>query len=77
LTNEAFIESLQRVLLFGVVQVPLMITLATTLALLLESGAARGARFFRAAYFLPYGVPGVIARWPATSSCRWSGRLWC
>ncbi len=61
LTDQAFLESLQRVLLFGAVQVPLMIALATTLALLLESGAARGARFFRAAYFLPYGVPGVIA----------------
>ena len=61
LTDGAFLDSLQRVLLFGVVQVPLMIALATTLALLLESGAARGARFFRAAYFLPYGVPGVIA----------------
>jgi multiple sugar transport system permease protein len=31
------------------------------LALLLESASARWPGFFRAAYFLPYGIPGVIA----------------
>jgi multiple sugar transport system permease protein len=38
-----------------------MVVLATALALLLDSASARGVRFFRTAYFLPYGVPGVIA----------------
>lgn len=56
-----FLASVGRVLLFGVVQVPVMIVLATVLALLLESASARWPGFFRAAYFLPYGVPGVIA----------------
>lgn len=61
LADGNFIASMGRMLLFGVVQVPLMIVLATILALLLESASARWPGFFRAAYFLPYGVPGVIA----------------
>lgn len=61
LTNPAFVASLQRVLLYALVQVPVMIILATALALMLDAASAWGVRFFRSAYFLPYGVPGVIA----------------
>lgn len=61
LAQQDFLEGFGRVLLFGVVMVPLMIVLSTTLALLLQAASQRWAQFFRAAYFLPYGVPGVIA----------------
>ncbi len=61
LTDEAFVDSVVRVLGFALIQVPLMIGLATTMALLLDAASARGVRFFRSSYFLPYGVPGVIA----------------
>lgn len=61
LADGNFVASMGRMLLFGVVQVPLMIVMATILALLLESASARWPGFFRAAFFLPYGVPGVIA----------------
>lgn len=61
LADNAFTDSILRVLLFAAVQVPVMIGLATLLALLLDSASARGVAFFRSAYFLPYGVPGVIA----------------
>ncbi|MCT2592538.1 sugar ABC transporter permease [Streptomyces sp. N2-109] len=61
LEDDRFVAGFGRVLLFGAVQVPVMILLATVLALLLESASARGVVFFRAAFFLPYGVPGVIA----------------
>ena len=61
LTNANFIESIGRMILFGVVQVPVMIVAATILALLLESASAKWPGFFRATYFLPYGIPGVIA----------------
>jgi multiple sugar transport system permease protein len=61
LRDSQFTAGFGRVLLFGVVQVPLMIALATALALLLESASARWVPFFRSAFFLPYGVPGVIA----------------
>ena len=61
LGDPAFTASIARVLLFGVVQVPVMIVAVTVLALLLESASAKWPSFFRAAYFLPYGIPGVIA----------------
>jgi multiple sugar transport system permease protein len=61
LEESGFVESVLRVLLFAGVEVPLMIGLATLLALLLDSASARGVPFFRTSYFLPFGVPGVIA----------------
>lgn len=61
LGNPNFIASIGRVLLFGVVQVTLMVALCTVLALLLESASARWPGMFRAVYFLPYGIPGVVA----------------
>ncbi|WP_102191373.1 carbohydrate ABC transporter permease [Microbacterium aurantiacum] len=59
--NEAFWASMGRMLLFGVVQVPVMLGLALLFALLLDSPLLRGKRFFRLAFFVPYAVPGVIA----------------
>ncbi|RMI12924.1 carbohydrate ABC transporter permease [Cellulomonas triticagri] len=56
-----FWESIGRVLLFGVVQVPVMLGLALVFALLLDSPLVKGKKFFRLAYFVPYAVPGVIA----------------
>ena len=61
LSNQNFIESIGRMILFGIVQVTVMIVAATILALLLESAAAKWPGLFRSAYFLPYGIPGVIA----------------
>lgn len=61
LSDTAFVDSLWTVLIFALIQVPVMVLLALSLALLLEAASARGVRFFRTAYFLPYGVPGVIA----------------
>ncbi|MBN9630872.1 MAG: sugar ABC transporter permease, partial [Actinobacteria bacterium] len=56
-----FVASLGRVLLFGVVQVPVMLGLALALALLIDSKSARGKGFFRLSSFLPYAIPGVSA----------------
>lgn len=61
LSDGSFITSIGRMFLFGIVQVPVMIIAATILAFLLESASARWPGLFRSAYFLPYGVPGVIA----------------
>jgi multiple sugar transport system permease protein len=60
LGDAEFIRSVGRVLLFGVVQVPVMLLLALVFALLLDSGTARLKRFFRLTYFAPYAVPTVI-----------------
>jgi multiple sugar transport system permease protein len=59
--NEPFWASIGRVLLFGVVQVPVMLGFALVLALLLDSPLIRGSKFFRLAFFAPYAVPSVIA----------------
>ncbi|WP_419995618.1 carbohydrate ABC transporter permease [Streptomyces boninensis] len=61
LQQTTFLEGFGRVLLFGIVQVPLMLLLALTLALLLDQVSNRWAGLMRATYFLPYGIPGVIA----------------
>lgn len=61
LGNDAFLASVGRVLLFGIVQIPVMLLLALSLALLLDSGVARLKKFFRIVYFVPYGIPGVVA----------------
>ena len=59
--NDAFWASVGRVLLFGAVQVPVMLGFALVLALLLDSPLVKGKKFFRLAFFVPYAVPGVIA----------------
>jgi len=59
--NQEFWASVGRVLLFGAVQVPVMLGAALVLALLLDSPLVKGKKFFRLAFFVPYAVPGVIA----------------
>ncbi|GAA2079491.1 sugar ABC transporter permease [Streptomyces albiaxialis] len=61
LQQTSFLEGFGRVLLFGIVQVPVMLLLALVLALLLDQVKDRWAGLMRATYFLPYGIPGVIA----------------
>jgi multiple sugar transport system permease protein len=61
LHDQNFLSGLGRMLLFGVVQVPIMLGLALLLALLLDSQAARLKGLFRTAFFIPYAIPGVIA----------------
>lgn len=61
LGNAGFIHGFGRVLLFGVVEVPLMMVIACTLALLFDTRLVKAKKFFQVAVFLPYAVPGVIA----------------
>ncbi len=56
-----FYQSLGRMLLFGMVQVPIMLGLALFFALLLDSVTIRLKNLFRMAFFVPYAIPGVIA----------------
>ena len=56
-----FYTGIGRVLLYGVVQVPVMLGLALVLALLLDSTVVRFKGFFRLAFFVPYAIPGIIA----------------
>ncbi|TDC23165.1 sugar ABC transporter permease [Kribbella albertanoniae] len=61
LRDPKFWESAGRVLVFLVVQVPVMLILALLAALAIDSARLRGASFFRIVLFLPYAVPGVVA----------------
>ena len=61
LRDAKFWESFGRVLLFLVVQVPVMLVLALLAALAIDSARLHAAGFFRIVIFLPYAVPGVVA----------------
>jgi multiple sugar transport system permease protein len=61
LHDPEFWDGVGRVLLFGAVQIPVMLVVALALALLMDSSVIRLRRFFRLTYFLPYAVPGVVA----------------
>ncbi len=59
--NPNFYSGLGRVLLYGIVQIPVMLVLALVLALLLDSTVVRLKAFFRVAFFIPFAIPGIIA----------------
>lgn len=61
LRDPQFWDGLKRVLIFGAVQIPVMMIIALILALLMDSAIVRLRRFFRLAFFVPYAVPGVVA----------------
>lgn len=61
LARPEFVESFGRVLLFGAVQVPIMLGLSLLLALVFDAAVMRLKPFFQLAVFLPYAVPTVVA----------------
>jgi multiple sugar transport system permease protein len=60
-TDPQFYQGLLTVLLFGVIQVPIMVIIALFIAFLLNSPLIKGSAIFRFAVFLPYAVPGVVS----------------
>ncbi|HEY8986151.1 MAG TPA: sugar ABC transporter permease [Streptomyces sp.] len=61
LQDSQFWDSLVRVGLFLLIQVPIMLGIALLVALALDSGRLYGKSFFRITIFLPYAVPAVVA----------------
>ncbi|MGP5260787.1 carbohydrate ABC transporter permease [Brachybacterium paraconglomeratum] len=61
LTDPAILDGFGRVLLIGVIQVPVMMILATFMALLFDSGMVWLRSIFQTVSFLPHAIPGVIA----------------
>jgi multiple sugar transport system permease protein len=53
-------DGLVRVLLFLVIQVPIMLALALFFALAIDSARVRGAKIIRLLIFVPYAIPGVV-----------------
>lgn len=61
LADPAFWDGFGRVLLFLVVQVPIMLVLALAAALAIDSARLYATGLFRLVIFLPYAVPAVVA----------------
>jgi multiple sugar transport system permease protein len=61
LTDPQFWDGFGRVLLFLVVQVPVMLALALIAALAIDSARLYATGLFRLVIFLPYAVPAVVA----------------
>lgn len=61
LTDPLFLGGVGRMVIFLLVQVPIMLGLSLFFALAIDSGKLRGSRFSRLAIFVPFAVPGVVA----------------
>lgn len=59
--DAAFWDGVRRLLVYGIIQVPIMLGLALVFALLLDSGILRLRTLFRLGFFLPYAIPGVVS----------------
>ena len=56
-----FWGGVSNLVLFGIVQVPIMLGLALLFAIVLDRGQVYAKGVFRLGFFLPYAVPSVIA----------------
>ena len=61
LTDPIFIEGVRRVLVFGLIQIPIMLSLSIMGALMIDAIQTKLSRVFRLIAFMPYAVPGVVA----------------
>ncbi|MFF4117564.1 carbohydrate ABC transporter permease [Streptomyces sp. NPDC001714] len=59
-TDPHFLSGVRRVVVFGVVQIPVMLGLALLGALIIDEVSSRLAKVFRMTLFMPYAVPAVI-----------------
>jgi multiple sugar transport system permease protein len=61
LQSGAFWGGVIRVVIFGAIQIPVMLAIATFFATIFDLGVAKGGRVFRAIYFVPFAVPIVVS----------------
>ncbi|MBC9730065.1 carbohydrate ABC transporter permease [Streptomyces sp. TRM68367] len=59
-TDPQFVSGVRRVVIFGLVQIPVMLGLALLGALIIDELSSRLAKVFRMTLFMPYAVPAVI-----------------
>lgn len=60
-TDSDFLASFVNILVFGAIQVPLMLMFATAFALIIDETQGWLSKVFRTAIYIPYTIPGVIA----------------
>jgi multiple sugar transport system permease protein len=56
-----FWGGIYNMVLFGIIQIPIMLALSLAFALVLHGRQVYGGGLFRVAFFVPYAVPSVIA----------------
>lgn len=61
LADGDFWDGVKRVMLYTVIQVPVMLIISQLLALGLDSMRLYGTKFVRIVAFLPYGVPAIVS----------------
>jgi multiple sugar transport system permease protein len=61
LTSGLFWNGVVRVVIFGAIQITIMLALAFFFASVFDLGVVKFGRFFRVVYFIPFGVPIVVA----------------
>lgn len=61
LGDASFWQGVVNVLVFGAMQIPVMLGIALFAALLLDSAVIRRQTLFRLGFFLPFAVPSVVA----------------
>lgn len=61
LVDGQFWDGVKRVVLYTIIQVPVMLIISQALALGLDSMRLRGTKFIRIVAFLPYGVPAIVS----------------
>ncbi len=61
LQDAFFWEGIRNVLIFGALQIPVMLGLALAFAVVLDAKIIRRLTVFRLGYFLPFAVPSVVA----------------
>lgn len=59
-TDPVFLAGVRRVVLFGIIQIPIMLGLALVGALALDAMTTRFSKLFRFIAFMPYAVPTVL-----------------
>ena len=61
LQDPEFWDGVKRVVLYTIIQVPVMLVISALLALGLDSMRLRATKFIRIVSFLPYGVPAIVS----------------
>ena len=61
LTSGPFWGGFGRVIVFGAIQIPVMLIIAFFFATAFDLGVARLGRFFRTIFFIPFAVPVVVS----------------
>jgi len=61
LRSGPFWGGVARVIIFGAIQIPIMLAIAFFFATIFDLGVARWGRVFRAIFFVPFAVPIVVS----------------